>query len=151
MKILLAIDETPCAEVAVREVEERFTMQDATVRVLHVIEKFVPPAATLWYDGGGNPEAAHAAVVDHYRRFVDGVAQRLTSQRISIETVVKKGDPGKVIIHEAIEWHADLIVLGWHGHGKLRRLVTGDVSQYVIDHAPCSVEIAHQKELNKDE
>ena len=43
MKILLAIDESPCAEVAVREAEERFTMQDATVRVLHVIEKFVPP------------------------------------------------------------------------------------------------------------
>lgn len=58
---------------------------------------------------------------------------------------MKEGDPGKVIIHEAIEWHADLIVLGWHGYGKLRRLVTGDVSQYVIDHAPCSVEIVHQK------
>lgn len=56
MKILLAIDDSPCAEVAVREVEERFTMQDATVHVLHVIEKFVPPAALLWYDGVGIPK-----------------------------------------------------------------------------------------------
>ena len=126
-------------------------MEDATVHLLHVIEKFVPPAATLWYDGGGNPEAAHAEVVDRYRRFVDGLSQRLTSRDISIETVVKDGDPGKVIIHEAREWHADLIVLGWHGHRKLRRFVTGDILQYVIDHAPCSVEIVHQKELNKNE
>ena len=58
MTMLLAINESPCAEAAVREVEERFTMQDTTVRVLHVVEKFVPPAATLWHDGGGNPEAA---------------------------------------------------------------------------------------------
>ena len=151
MKILIAIDESPCAEVAVREVEERFTMQDTTARVLHVVEKFAPPGATLWYDAGGNPEAAHAEVVDHYQRFVDRIAERLTSRGISIETVVKEGDPGKVIIYEATEWHADLIVLGWHGHGKLRRLITGDVSQYVIDHAPCSVEVVHQKELNKNE
>lgn len=54
------------------------------------------------------------------------LSQRLTSRDISIETVVKDGDPGKVIIHEAREWHADLIVLGWHGHRKLRRLVTGE-------------------------
>ena len=46
---------------------------------------------------------------------------------------------------------ADLIVLGWHGHGKLRGLVTGGVSQYVIDQAPRSVEIVHQKEFNKNE
>jgi nucleotide-binding universal stress UspA family protein len=150
VKKLLAIDESPSAEVAVREVEERFG-QDTTVRVLHVIEKFVPPASTLWYDAGGNPEAAHAEVVDRYQPFVDEVAQRLTSKGISIETVVKEGDPKRVIIQEARKWHADLIVLGWHGHGKLRRLVTGDVSQYVIDHAPCSVEIVHQKELSKDE
>jgi hypothetical protein len=30
VKILLAIDESPCAEVAVREVEEHFVMQDVT-------------------------------------------------------------------------------------------------------------------------
>lgn len=74
-------------------------MQDITVRVIHVIEKFVPPAATLWYDGGGNPEAARAAVVGRHQRLVDEVGQRFTSRGISVETVVKEDDPGKVIIY----------------------------------------------------
>lgn len=124
-------------------------MQDTIERVLHVIENFVPPPATLWYDGRGDPKAAHAAVVDRYHQFVDEVTRRLTSSGISKETVVKEGDPGRTIINEAREWHPDLIGLGCHGHGKLRRLVTGGVSQYVIDHAPCSVETVHQKEFNK--
>ena len=70
-------------------------MQDTIVRVLHVIENFVPPAATLWYDGRGDTKAAHAEAVDRSQQFVDEVTQRLTSTGISIEAVVKEGDPRK--------------------------------------------------------
>ena len=57
MKILLAIDESPFSEEAIREVEERFEASDSIVLVLHVAGKFVPPAATLWSDAGGSRSA----------------------------------------------------------------------------------------------
>jgi nucleotide-binding universal stress UspA family protein len=144
MKVLLPIDESQFSEQAVREVEERFGTLGTTVRILHVVAKFVPPAAALW-DAGGSLEAAREQVVSRYRRLVEGVAERLTARGITVDTAIRDGDPGKVIVNEAKEWGADLIILGSHGHTRLVRMVIRSVAQYVIDHAPCSVEIVHQR------
>ena len=144
MKILLAIDETPFSEEAIREVEDRLRTPDTTVRVLHAVAKFVPPAAAL-LDAGGTVEAARAQVMNQYQDLVDGVTARLKAQGITAEAIVKDGDPRKVIVNEAQEWGADLIVMGSHAYGPIKRIILGSVSQYVIDHAPCSVEVAHRK------
>ena len=150
MKILLPIDESPFSEETIREVEERFGTPDTTVRVLHAVAKFVPPAATL-LDAGGSLKAARAEVVSNYQDLVDGVARRLQAKGIAAEPIVKNGEPGKVIVQEATEWGADLIVMGSHGYGPIKRLIMGSVSQYVTDHAPCSVEIVHRKESQGNE
>lgn len=150
MKLLLAIDESQSSEDAIRAVEERFGKSDVTVRVLHVVGKFVPPAAALW-DAGGSVDAARAEVVNRFRALVDETAERLKAHGLTAEGIVKDGDPGKVIIKEAKEWAADLIVIGAPPHSRLQRMVTGDIPQYVLNHAPCSVEIVHEKELQSND
>ena len=126
-------------------------MQNTIVRVLHVVKSLCRRQLPFGTTGAETLKRRTLKSWIATNNFVDEVTQRLTSSGISIETVVKEGHPEKVIIQEAGEWHPDLIGLGWHGHGKLTRLVTGDVSQYVIDHAPCSVKTVHQKEFNKKE
>jgi nucleotide-binding universal stress UspA family protein len=145
VKLLLAIDESPHSEDAIREVEERFGAVDITVRVLHVVAKFVPPAASLW-DVGGSPDAARAEVVNRFRAVVERAVERLKARGFAAEGIVKDGNPGKVVVREATEWDADLIVIGAPSHGKLHSIVTGNIPQYVLNHAPCSVEIVHGKE-----
>lgn len=145
MKILLAIDESQSSEQAVGEVEERFAKSDVSIRVLHVVAKFVPPAAALW-DADGSPEAARAEVVDRFRVVVERAVERLKACGLAAEGIVKDGNPGKVIVREAKEWNADLIVIGAASHGKLHSIVTGNIPQYVLNHAPCSVEIVHGRE-----
>lgn len=46
---------------------------------------------------------------------------------------------------EAKEWGADLIVVGSHGYTGLKRMLLGSVSQAMVDHAPCPVEVIHPK------
>jgi nucleotide-binding universal stress UspA family protein len=150
MKVLLPIDESQFSEQAIKEVEERFRTPDTTVRVLHVVAKFVPPAATLW-DAGGSLEAAREEVLSRYRGLVEGVAERLTAAGVTAETAIREGAAGKVIINEAKEWGADLIVLGSHGHARLVQMLLGSVAQYVVDHAPCSVEVVHRKDSKANE
>lgn len=47
--------------------------------------------------------------------------------------------PVEGILDEAKRLRADVIVLGWRGHGAVRRLLTGSVSRGVTRRAPCSV------------
>jgi nucleotide-binding universal stress UspA family protein len=49
------------------------------------------------------------------------------------------GNPADVIVQEAEESGADLIVVGTRGLNAARRLVMGSVSTNVVHHAPCDV------------
>jgi nucleotide-binding universal stress UspA family protein len=67
------------------------------------------------------------------------------SSEYSGEAAVREGDPRSVIVDEAEEWGADMIVLGSHGYTGLKRLLLGSVAQSVAAHAHCSVEIVRRK------
>ena len=145
MKVLLPIDESQFSELAAQEIEKRFATPDTLVRVLHVVATFVPPAAAL-LDSGGSVEGVREEVASRFQHLAEGIADRLRIRGINAETAIREGDPGKIIVGEAGDWGADLIVMGSHGYGRLVRALLGSVAQYVVDHAPCSVEIVHDKE-----
>ncbi len=145
MKVLLPVDESEFSELAVQEIEKRFATPEMTVRVLHVVGAFVPPAAAF-LEAGGSLEETREQVASSFKELVDRVAERLKAHGVASDTAIRDGNPGKVIVSEAKEWGADLIVMGSHGRGPLLRALLGSVAQYVVDHAPCSVEVVHDKE-----
>lgn len=49
------------------------------------------------------------------------------------------GNPADVLVEEAQESGADLIVVGTRGRNAARRVVLGSVSTNVVHHAPCDV------------
>jgi nucleotide-binding universal stress UspA family protein len=49
------------------------------------------------------------------------------------------GHPADVLVQEAAESGADLIVVGTRGLNAAKRLVLGSVSTTVVHHAPCDV------------
>jgi nucleotide-binding universal stress UspA family protein len=58
-----------------------------------------------------------------------------------VTTEVLTGSPKRIIVEEAETWGADLIVVGSHGYRGWERLLLGSVSQAVVSHADCSVEV----------
>lgn len=52
------------------------------------------------------------------------------------------GDSGEQIVDFAKSTGADLIVMGAYGHSKVRELVVGSTTTYVINHAACPVLLA---------
>ena len=146
MKVLLAIDEEPGSEEAINEVASRSWEAGTTVRVLHAVGKFVPPAQELWHDAGGDLDRARAEIKERGLEAAEQAAVRLRGQGLAAEAAVRDGEPGPAVVEEAKEWGADLIVVGSRGHTGLRRMLEGSVSQYVVDHAPCPVEVVHRKQ-----
>jgi nucleotide-binding universal stress UspA family protein len=138
MKILLAIDDSKFSEAAAKSLAGQFRPQDTEVRVLHVVEPTVisePPQMSRGY----YPELEDR--LPQAREVVDRVAKTLSSAGFRVTTSVVTGDARSVILDDAAEWHADLIVLGSHGRKGLGRFFLGSVSEAVARHAPCSVQI----------
>jgi nucleotide-binding universal stress UspA family protein len=145
MKILLAVDSSEYSAIAIKEVAKRPWPSRSTVRVLSAVEPLTPPAAELWYDGGGDLEIANREMRKHATELTKATAAKLHGRGFKIEDVVRVGHPRTAIVDEARKWSADLIVLGSHGRTGLKRLLLGSVALSVVTHAPCSVEVIRPK------
>jgi nucleotide-binding universal stress UspA family protein len=145
MKILLAIDDSPYSTEAVGVVGARPWPTGTTVRVLSVVERVTPPAAELWYDAGGSLDRVQQEITGRAEQLTRRVAESLRAVGLMTEPVVREGDPRSVIVDEAKDWLADLIVVGSHGYTGVTRWLLGSVAQSVVSHAPCSVEVVRSK------
>lgn len=146
MKILLAIDGSPCSAAAVREVATRPWPAGSEVKILSVV---TVPLPDVPLDPFFVTYAAHMEMMKKERtrleelvaRTASELRERVTTKPLPIETAVIDGSPKQVIVEQAEQWGADLIVVGCHGFGPVKRFLLGSVSQAVAVHAPCSVAI----------
>lgn len=60
------------------------------------------------------------------------------------------GNPGEMVISTAKKEHADVIICGCRGLGKLRRTFTGTVSDYIVHHSHVPVVVCRHPS-HKDE
>lgn len=148
MRVLLAVDGSPHSHIAVDEVAERLWPEGTSVKVLTVIHA----AAPLAIDPAFVLAAAHVEQVEGQRLLapvlVDSAAEKLRTRapHLVVTTMVVEGNPKDVIVEEAREWDADLIVVGSHGYGRLKRMVLGSVAGAVVASAPCSVLVARERQ-----
>jgi nucleotide-binding universal stress UspA family protein len=136
MKVLLAIDDSKFSEAATQAVIAHHKLQGLEVRVLHAVEPpmmLMSPEMTEYLPPRESAEEAKALVAK--------TANALRSAGANVTTAAIQGDPKSIILDEAKEWGADLIVLGSHGTKGLDRFLLGSVSESVLRHAHCSVEI----------
>jgi nucleotide-binding universal stress UspA family protein len=63
----------------------------------------------------------------------------LSTRWKDVESVVVNEAPVDGILGEAKRFKADVIVLGWRGHGAMRRVLMGSVSRGIVRNAPCAV------------
>ena len=68
-----------------------------------------------------------------------GISATLRNDGIEAQAVLLKGDAAPLIIEKANGLQADIIVLGSHGHGLLRKALLGSVSESVMRQASCNV------------
>ena len=142
MKILLAIDGSPCSDAAVEEVARRPWPEGSLVKVLTVLETPMPPTPESWAVPLTYFEEMEAALRKQGENIVNRALEKLKSNKaISADALLAPGSPRPVILDEAESWGTDLIVLGSHGYGALKRFLLGSVSQAVVSHAKCSVEV----------
>lgn len=145
MKIVLAIDDSPFSQAAVRAVSTQFRPLETEVRVFHAVEWLREmPQALMFGEGPTYSSDITSSRTESFRKaeeLVTRIAGQLQAAGFRTSVATPDSDPRHGIIDCASEWKADLIVMGSHGRRGLDRLLLGSVAESVVRHAPCSVEI----------
>lgn len=138
MKILLAMDGSNFSEAAAQTIAKQFRTQDSEVLVLSVVEPLTtlptPQMASGYYPELDDQKRDAKALVER-------TAKMLADAGFNTSTRVLVGDAKTMILDEAANWNADLIVVGSHGRKGLGRFLLGSVSEAVARHSKCSIEI----------
>jgi nucleotide-binding universal stress UspA family protein len=130
-RVLVPVDLSEMAVPTLHTAERVARLFGATLRVLHVVEPF-PYAA----EGITVVDVAELARQSE-EAFHKTVWPRVTYS--AAEAVVRRGPAAAMIEHEAVEWPADLVVVGAHGRGRVERIFLGSVSEGVVNALPTSV------------
>ncbi len=146
MKVILAIDDSIHSWEAVEAVAAGLWPSDTIVQVLSAVEVLVPASPEMWSDAAAVFEHAQQEMIQNAELITTRAANFLSVRGLTAKAIVREGSARQVIVEQAKDWNADLIVVGSHVDAGLKRWLLGSVAEYVVSHAPCSVEVIRKRE-----
>jgi nucleotide-binding universal stress UspA family protein len=132
--ILVAADGTHTGTRAVEVAAQLAELCRAKLAVIHVVDSlrgFAPQFA--W-----GPQTYEAEHLDHGRTFLNGMVEKLPPA-LQARTILRSGDPSLEIARAAIEFGADLLILGGPSRHRLGRLFFGSVDEVLLDQTRCAI------------
>ncbi len=91
------------------------------------------------------PEFVRSAVAKSFERLAASARRQLRRHWPEAEVIFVHRQPLEGILGAARQFSADVIVLGWRGHGAFRRLLMGSVSRRVVEGSPGSVLVVRRR------
>lgn len=130
-RVLAAVDVSGAARRTLQAAERYATLFGAELRALTVLEPLpVIPDVTPPYD------------VTEYYALTEELLERDVWSLIrtpGVEKVTRHGMAVEAILREAVDWQADLLVVGSHGRGWAERVFVGSVTERLLNHLPTSL------------
>jgi nucleotide-binding universal stress UspA family protein len=136
-RIVVAVDESPCARQALRWAAALGASTGARVEAVHVY-----PRDLAWIDRDQRAEEleySRQSATTAGLQLLTMVTGEELDDSSRVTPVVLLGDAAARLT--AYADGADLLVVGTHGRGSLASLVLGSVSQHCVEHASCAVAV----------
>jgi nucleotide-binding universal stress UspA family protein len=137
-RILVAIDETPAAEFALRHVVPYAIDERSRLTLLTVVPN--PSGAVI--AAGVSPERMTEEMDAAAAKRLRELTARLP-QDLSVTTLLRHGDPAEEILELVSQEPVDLICMGARGRGRVTGALLGSVSTAVLHHSPVPVVVLH--------
>jgi len=145
--ILFATDASPSAKNATTTA---INLAKATGWTLHVVSVWQVPVCEYGYLPLQYSSELVGVASQHARTTVEEAAEAAREAGVAATSEVRQGDAIEEICAAAAETSADLIVLGAHGWGALKRIVFGSVSTAVLHSAPCPVLVVRDNDEQEE-
>ena len=147
IRVLVGTDGSPEASCALASVCKRTWPENTEVRVSAVIQALMPAAVANFSLTSPSLMATETLVETEQDestrlgRVIDESVQKLRDAGLRVSSFVEEGSPSDVLLRAARDWHPDMVFVGACGLGRVERLLLGSVSEALVAHAPCTVEI----------
>ena len=136
--ILVPIDFSPSSDAAVDYAATLARSLGASIHLLHVREdSFAGPAPYELHPPGGRDRRERSYQLARAR--LSGIAAQVEDAAARVTVEVRSGTPTDAIVQAAVDYGADLVVMGTHGRSGLQHLLLGSVAEQVIRSARCPV------------
>ena len=146
-RILVPVDGSATSASGMTEAIRLAQDQHATLRLIHVVNELILMTSLDTGFGMSN-------VVESMRKHGEAVlknsesAVRAAGVEVDSILIEAMGDQaGTFIVQQAIEWRANLIVMGTHGRRGVRRMVMGSDAEFVVRHTPVPVLLIRQPKI----
>lgn len=150
MRVLVAIDGSECADVAVDLVAAIAWPRHSTIEVVQAVSSGIAVFGGPWPPiPPVDSSAFDADIRRSAQRTLDAAAARLDAPGRSVETAIASGRAADVITALAHEHGADLVVVGSRGHGTLESMLLGSTSSEVVDRSSMPVLVARGRQLRR--
>jgi nucleotide-binding universal stress UspA family protein len=150
--ILVAVDFSENTERMVGQAADLCKKLGGKLTIVHVTSDALQAAyaSTQFYEVApeyvsaplGDVERARDVCAEEYKRehkSLLNLSARLRDGGLDAQALLLKGEAAELILEQARDLGVDLIVMGSHGHGMLRKLLVGSVTEAVLRKAPCGV------------
>ena len=107
--------------------------------LVHAYHVDVPMAAPMSMGGYGLPDGFFPEIGNAARGRVEQAAREVSETGVEAQGVAIDEPAAMAIVDQAIERHADLIVMGTRGLTGLKHVALGSVADKVVRTAPCPV------------
>ena len=147
-KILVTIDHSERNKYVFDSALSLAKATGATLMLLHILSEEqagypqLPSYAYYPILDNRDYEAYQEELANHRKWGLDllqSLTEKATEAGVPTEYSQLTGNPGRMICELALNWSADLILIGSRGLKGLKEMFLGSVSNYVTHHAPCSV------------
>ena len=130
--ILCAVDFSETSERALRLARDIASLTKGHLTVVHVVDQLLHTAAQTT----GSGEAYMNETQEELHKLLTRIAP---DRREPYGIAVEVGDAAEQILRQIDECHADLIVMGTHGHEGAKRLMFGSTAEAVLRRAAIPV------------
>jgi nucleotide-binding universal stress UspA family protein len=151
-KLLVAVDFSEGTGRLIEQAAELGKALNAQLYIVHVSSDALQSAyeSTQFFDYApefsgssyGDVELARDLCAREYKRehqCLLNLSARMRKEGVEAQALLLKGDAAGVILEKAGELNAAMIVIGSHGHGMLRKMLVGSVTEAVLRKARCGV------------
>ncbi|MEJ2360674.1 MAG: universal stress protein [Gammaproteobacteria bacterium] len=133
-RILVAIDGSQTSNQALQEAITLGKALHSKLRLIHVVDII----GASWYSGEFTDlQPTWDFLIKSGRELLEQASQTVTDAGVTVDSHLEEINGigrhiAEVIIEQAGDWHADLIVLGTHGRRGLNRVLLGSVAEGVM-------------------